>query len=106
MMIVQLILAAVLEAGGDAMVRAGLRSVGAARIALFLTGAMVLLAYALLVTASHWNFGRLLGVYVACFFALAQVIGWLGFHEVPTKGILVGGVFIVIGGTIVAVSQS
>jgi hypothetical protein len=40
-----LFLAASLEAGGDAIVRAGLRTSGTARIAWFVAGAIVLFSY-------------------------------------------------------------
>lgn len=101
-----LFLAALLEAGGDALVRSGLRSPGLVRIALLFAGAVVLFAYGCMVNASHWDFGRLLGVYVAFFFIVAQLINWIAFHKVPSSGVLWGGVCIVAGGVIVALSPA
>jgi len=96
--------AAVLEAGGDALVRKGLHTAAAARVALFLAGAVVLFAYGYVVNAPRWDFGRLLGVYVVFFFVVAQLINWLVFRIVPGGGMLAGGACIVLGGAIIAVA--
>lgn len=98
-----LFLAAVLEAGGDALVRTGLEATTPARkLALFAAGAVVLFAYGYAVNAPRWDFGKLLGIYVVFFFAVAQAIAWLGFGQKPTLPILVGGAFIVTGGLIIS----
>ncbi|HXB68695.1 MAG TPA: hypothetical protein VNY05_10645 [Candidatus Acidoferrales bacterium] len=94
--------AAVLEAGGDALVRKGLHAPAAARVALFLAGAAVLFAYACMVNAPKWDFGRLLGLYVVFFFVVAQLINWLVFGITPGAGMLAGGACIVLGGAIIA----
>ena len=73
-----LIAAAVLEVGGDALVRWGVRggqSMG------FILGALVLFAYGLIVNVPKWDFGRLLGVYIALFFVVSQIIAYFFFHE-------------------------
>src|ERR1035438_7090828 len=80
-----LFLAASLEAGGDAIVRAGLGPSGTARIAWFVAGAIVLFSYGYTVNTPKWDFGRLLGVYVTLFFLVAQLIGWIFFHESPSR---------------------
>ena len=95
--------AALLEAGGDALVRFGLHASPAPRRVLFLSaGGLILFGYGCFVNASSWEFGRLLGVYVVFFFLIAQAIGWLVFGQVPTRGIWLGGAFIVIGGAIIS----
>ena len=100
-----LFVAALLEAGGDAIVRTGLHASSALnRILLFLAGGLVLFAYGYAVNRPSWDFGRLLGVYVVFFFLVAQMIGWFWFGRAPSRGIWIGGAFIVIGGAIVAVS--
>jgi len=101
--LVLLFVSALLETGGDALVRVGLRapSLGA-RLAFFLAGAAVLLAYGYAVNRPPWDFGRLLGVYVVFFFIVAQAVAWLAFGQAPTRGIWLGGAFMVIGGAIVA----
>ena len=98
-----LFLAAVLEAGGDALVRTGLEASAPARkLALFAAGAAVLFAYGCAVNAPRWNFGKLLGIYVVFFFVVAQTISWLGFGQKPSLPILAGGAFIVTGGLIIS----
>jgi small multidrug resistance family-3 protein len=94
-----LLIAAVLEAGGDALVRHGLGSQSlAGRLGFFAIGAVVLFAYGLTVNAPSWDFGRLLGVYVTLFFVVAQLINWFVFGTAPTLQILVGGLLIIAGG--------
>ena len=96
-----LLLAACLEAGGDAVIRLGLRSDGGvARIGLFLAGAAVLLLYGLAVNAPPWDFGRLLGVYVTLFFVVAQVLNVALFGVRPDLPVLVGGAMVVAGGLV------
>jgi drug/metabolite transporter (DMT)-like permease len=98
-----LLAAAVLEAGGDAVVRTGLRaSTIGARVMLFAAGGLVLFAYGYVVNAPPWDFGQLLGVYVVFFFIVAQLISWLIFHQRPSAAVLVGGGFIVFGGIIIS----
>jgi len=94
--------AAVLEAGGDALIRSGLHASAAARLALFALGAGALFSYGYLVNRPAWEFGRLLGAYVVCFFLVAQVISWLVFNQRPTGSIVLGGAFIVVGGLILS----
>ena len=105
--IVILFLAAVLEAGGDALVRGALHAPGGSvrKGVLFLLGAVVLFAYGYMVNAPNWDFGRLLGIYVVFFFVVAQLIGWLVFHQPPAPAVLYGGALIVAGGIVISVFQ-
>jgi small multidrug resistance family-3 protein len=98
--------AAVLEAGGDAIVRRGLHadSIGW-RFALILAGGAVLMGYGVAVNLPPWDFGRLLGVYVALFFLVAQVINLVAFGVAPSVPILVGGALIIAGGVVMTVWQ-
>jgi hypothetical protein len=101
-----LLCAACLEAGGDALMRVGLRSPTHTRAALFFAlGGLVLTLYGYVVNAPAWDFGRLIGVYVAYFFLVAQLISWFGFGQKPTPLILLGGALIVGGGCIVSMSS-
>ena len=102
MILVILLVAAVLEAGGDALVRAGLRSASVWRPLLFAMGGAVLFLYGYLVNTPDWNFGRLLGVYVVLFFLVAQAISWVAFKQTPDGSTMVGGAFIVAGGLIMS----
>ena len=98
-----LLIAALLEAGGDAIVRLGLHaSATITRMILFATAALVLFAYAYAVNAPPWDFGRLLGVYVVFFFVVAQGISWIVFHQGPSMTVWIGGSFIVAGGIIIS----
>ena len=101
-----LLLAATLEAGGDAIVRYGLhRSSPLARLGIFLLGAAVLFAYGFTVNSPPWDFGRLLGLYVVFFFVIAQLMSWAVFHQAPSPAVLAGGALIVIGGGVIAMFQ-
>jgi small multidrug resistance family-3 protein len=101
-----LCLSAMLEAGGDALVRRGLHSLGwPARLGLLALGGCVLFAYGVVVNLPPWDFGRLLGVYVALFFVVAQAINLLFFGVAPSSPVLLGGALILAGGMVVAFWQ-
>ena len=69
-----LFLAAVLEAGGDALVRHALNtSAASSRLMFFALGAAVLFSYGYVVNKPAWDFGKLLGIYVVFFFVVAQI---------------------------------
>ena len=96
-----LLAAAILEVGGDAIVRFGLRTHGAgSKVLLFACGAAVLFAYGIFVNTAPVDFGRLLGIYVVLFFIVAQIVNRFAFGMMPSMPIIVGGGFIVIGGSI------
>ena len=67
-----LFMAALLEAGGDALVRQDLHSSALPRSGFLLAGAAILLAYGCSVNTPPWDFGRLLGVYITFIFAIAM----------------------------------
>jgi drug/metabolite transporter superfamily protein YnfA len=103
MMLVMLLLAAIFEAGGDALVRAGLRTSGLlVRTGFFASGAVVLFGYGYIVNTPPWEFGRLLGIYVVFFFLVAQLISWFIFQQPPTPLVLTGGSFIIVGGLLLS----
>ncbi len=94
-----LTLAAAMESGGDALARLGLRAQGLpARAGFFAAAAAVLFAYGITVNLPNWDFGRLLGVYVALFFIVAQLINLFVFGMRPGLPILCGGALILAGG--------
>jgi hypothetical protein len=96
-----LLLAAILEAGGDALVRTGLHGQTLVlRGGFFVAGAAVLFAYGVVVNSPHWDFGKLLGVYVTLFFVVAQAINLVFFGMRPDASILVGGAMVVGGGMV------
>src|ERR1700684_948484 len=104
LVIALLALAALLEAGGDALVRAGLKSpTSLGRAGLFALAAAILFAYGLIVNAPPWSFGPLLGLCCVFFFLAAQLISWLAFAQPPGSVVLLGGALIVAGGLLIAI---
>ena len=100
-----LLTAALLETGGDSVIRTGLRASNPfVRTLLFVLGAMVLFSYGYVVNVPSWDFGRLLGIYIVFFFVVAQVLSWAVFHQPPSRAILIGGAFIAVGGIIISVN--
>ena len=95
-----LILAAVLEVGGDALTRWGLKG---GRWWGLLLGAVVLFSYGLSVNLPKWDFGRLMGAYIAVFFVVAQVVAVVFFNERVALPVWVGGALIVAGGVLISV---
>ena len=100
-----LFLAAVLEAGGDALVRKGLHGAPALRWIFFLAGAAILFAYGVVVNTPDWDFGKLLGLYVVFFFIVAQLISWIVFHQRPGTWTLIGGALIAAGGLVITLAE-
>jgi small multidrug resistance family-3 protein len=91
------VVAAVLEVGGDAVIRRGIRGHSALTIGL---GCATLAAYGVLVNSLRWDFSRLLGVYVG-FFALASVLfGRFAFHE-PIPASTWSGLALILTGCLV-----
>ena len=92
------LLAAVLEVGGDVLIRRGLRSGG---LILIVIGFGVLGFYGLTVNMVRWDFSKLLGVYVGVFAIVSVLAGHFIFREsiaVPTG---LGLVLIVAGGLVI-----
>jgi multidrug transporter EmrE-like cation transporter len=101
-----LLFAAVLEAGGDAIMRAGLHKNPVwQKTLLFALAGVVLFAYGWTVNAPPWDFGKLLGLYVVFFFLTAQLVSWIFFKQTPSLAVIVGGVFIVTGGVMISVAK-
>ena len=101
-----LFFAALCEAGGDALIRYGLRSNAVwQRGAFFLAGAVVLFVYGWSVNRPPWDFGKLLGLYVVFFFVIAQAMSWLAFRQPPSLRVLLGGALIVAGGAVIALAK-
>ena len=92
-----LVLAAVLEVGGDALVRWGLT--GGRTIGLIL-GGIVLVSYGFMVNLTKLDFGRLMGIYIVVFFLVSQVVAVYFFQEKIKLPLLVGGALIVAGGVV------
>ena len=102
-----LLLAALLEAGGDALVRKGLQmgSGWLRRMGFFAVGTLVLFLYAAAVNAPGNSFAKLTGMYVVFFFVVAQLIAWYFFHEIPDRRMWIGGALLVLGGLVISSSK-
>jgi small multidrug resistance family-3 protein len=93
-----LLLAAVFEVAGDAVIRQGLRS---GVIVLVVLGFLMLGTYGIVVNQLGWDFSRLLGVYVAVFAAVAVLTGRFVFGETVPASTWIGLAIIVLGGLVV-----
>ncbi len=92
------IAAALLEVGGDAAVRQGLRGgkwwwIG--------VGCLMLGVYGVVVNSVKWDFSRLLGVYVAVFAVVSVLVGRFWFGENVPNTTWAGLALIVIGGLVI-----
>jgi hypothetical protein len=97
------LLATILEASGDAIVRMALHHPAlSTRIGLFLGGFILLGLYGTSLNMAPVEFATVTGMYVATLFVVFQIANFVFFHILPTQPILVGGGFIVTGGLIVA----
>lgn len=97
-------IATVLEATGDAVVRVALRQSFfslAARIGIFLNGAIFLTLYGTSLNLAPVDFATVTGIYVAMLFVVFQITNYVFFHAAPTRGVLAGGTLIVAGGLVV-----
>jgi len=92
------IAAALLEVGGDAMVRRGLRGSGLITI---MIGFAMLGCYGVVVNMVKWDFSRLLGVYVAIFALISIVFGRFVFKEAIPLSTWIGLCVIMCGGMII-----
>ena len=93
---------ALLEAGGDALVRKGMHAEAmVTRVGLYIAAAIVLFAYGWLINRPPWSFGSLLGIYVVLFFVVAQILAFTLFGERPTPALAIGGLLIVSGGILI-----
>ncbi len=93
-----LIISALLEVGGDAGIRTGLLGKKEG----FLLGALMLITYGVVVNLSRLDFSKLMGIYIAVFFVVAQAISVVVFKEKISLPVYIGGAFIIIGGCVMA----
>src|SRR5579885_121264 len=90
--------AAVLEVGGDAAVRKGLRGSQSPFIVL---GFVMLGCYGVVVNTVKWDFSKLLGVYVAVFALVSVLTGRYLFRETIPFSTWLGLGVILLGGAII-----
>ena len=97
-----LIAATSLEVTGDAVVRLGInQNQWMVRSLLFVAGAILLFGYGLSVNLAPVDFSRVVGLYIAMLFIMWQVVSFVVFQVTPVAPVLIGGLLIVVGGTIV-----
>jgi len=89
------IAAALLEVGGDALIRKGLKS---PNLLLILIGFITLGCYGLVVNMVKWDFSKLLGVYVAVFAFISVCFGYFIFKETIPISTWLGLALIIAGG--------
>src|SRR5262249_48549322 len=94
--------AAVLEVGGDALIRAGLRG---ERLPLIAAGVLALGSYGVFVNTVRWDFASLLGVYVAVFACTSVLFGRFVFGENVPPAIWFGLSLIVAGGLVIQLGR-
>ncbi len=92
------IAAAILEVGGDAIVRKGQSN---SNLAIILCGCLMLSFYGLVVNLVNWDFSRLLGVYVAVFALISILWGRFLFQETVPVSTWIGLAVIITGGLII-----
>lgn len=97
MTIIVLGVAAAAEVVGDLGMRLGLggRPWG------YALGALLLAAYGLIVNQPALAFGRLLGLYIAVFFVVSQLVALVALGERPPASLLLGGALIIAGGLVI-----
>ena len=90
--------AALLEVGGDAVVRKGLRG---SNLPIILMGCAMLGGYGVVVNTVKWDFAKLLGVYVAVFALVSVLFGRLLFKEQIPQTTWLGLLIIICGAMLI-----
>jgi drug/metabolite transporter superfamily protein YnfA len=90
--------AAVLEVGGDAVVRKGLRG---STLLVIMLGCAMLGSYGVVVNMVKWDFSKMLGVYVAIFALVSILFGRFVFNENIPNSTWIGLMVIICGGLII-----
>ena len=97
-----LVVSALLEVGGDAFVRKGLRGSG---IVFLLVGCGMLSTYGVVVNLVTWDFSKLLGIYVAIFAVVSVLIGRFVFGDNIPHSTWLGLVLIILGAFVIQVGD-
>jgi len=95
-------LAALMEVGGDAVIRRGLRR---QQLALVFLGFVIVGAYGVVVNLVRWDFSRLLGVYVAFFAAASVLLGRVVFGEAVSASTWLGLALVIAGGAAIQLRE-
>ena len=101
-----LIFATTMETLGDAIVRIGIaQTAWVYRSGLFLIGGILLFGYGFSLNLAPVEFNRVVGLYIATLFIVWQITNFIVFGTTPTMPIMLGGVLIVLGGSIVTFAK-
>jgi drug/metabolite transporter superfamily protein YnfA len=94
--------AALLEVGGDAAIRRGLRGRSGVWIVL---GCAILTCYGLVVNSVKWDFSKLIGVYVGVFAVLSVLFGRFVLREEVPATTWGGLALIILGGLVIQIGR-
>jgi small multidrug resistance family-3 protein len=100
-----IVLATIFEAVGDAVMRLALKTPLAlpGRIGLFALASLLLALYGLFLNLPPVEFATVTGVYLASLFLAFQIVNYIFFRHVPSPAVMLGGLFILVGATIIYV---
>ncbi len=98
-----MLVAAVLEVGGDALIRQGLAS---GTVVYVVVGFVVLGSYGIVVNLVGLDFSRLLGAYVGWFAVTGVLAGRLFFGSRPTLSLWLGLALVLLGSIVIQVGGS
>lgn len=100
-----IVLATLFEAVGDAVMRLALKTPLAlpGRVGLFALASLLLALYGLFLNLPPVEFATVTGVYLASLFLAFQLVNYIFFRHVPTPSVMLGGLFILVGATIIYV---
>lgn len=97
-----LLVATILEATGDALIRKAIFNyVGFARIAFMLVGALLLFGYGFTLNLAPLEFGQVVGLYIVTLFIVWQFTNFFAFNTLPNLPVIIGGTLIIAGGSII-----
>jgi small multidrug resistance family-3 protein len=100
--LILLVIATTFEVSGDAVVRMAIYGQpGATRAALFVAGATLLFGYGAFLNLAPFEFGRVVGLYIATLFVVWQIINFIAFRSLPTLPIVAGGALVIAGGAVI-----
>lgn len=96
------LMATIFEAAGDAVIRLALHHQSlTARVGFFLLGTCLLTAYGTSLNLAPVEFATVVGLYIATLFVVFQITNYIAFQTLPTVPVMIGGVLIVSGGTLI-----
>jgi small multidrug resistance family-3 protein len=101
--ILVMVVAAVCEVGGDALIRKGLRGKGAV---LIVVGMLTLAVYGVVVNLIPMDFSRLLGAYVGVFALVSVGFGALMFGEVVSPLTWLGVAIVLCGSAVIQLASA